>query len=291
MLPCDNPPLIELTNQKKPCGHNPWTCMWTNQSLLRHHLPKWNPNPNFHHLLPSPWKPPPLSAVNFLTTASQYNTSKHPPSSTFCTTTSSTTIFAHLHGSLYALVHATIADFNLHGSGSTFISASTTAPPWNLHQFTPINTAQCSTTKTQQNLAHQIRKPWQHHFLHTVPHQARELATHSTMEPAPATITRAWEKADNHCSCVSPWTNHHSSVIFLHAPTAVLQPSPLATQIWTQTITIMLVGEEPVATFSHHAGEIWPLLDLPQLPREKETMEVETIIPKRENALPRVNLW
>ena len=56
MLPCDNPPLIELTNQKKPCGHNPWTCMWTNQSLLRHHLPKWNPNPNFHHLLPSPWQ-------------------------------------------------------------------------------------------------------------------------------------------------------------------------------------------------------------------------------------------
>jgi len=39
---CHNPPLTKLTNQILP----------------RHHLPKWNPNPNFPPLLPSPWQPP-----------------------------------------------------------------------------------------------------------------------------------------------------------------------------------------------------------------------------------------
>jgi len=38
MLPCCNPTLIELTNQKKPRGHNPCTCMWTNRGVPRHHL-------------------------------------------------------------------------------------------------------------------------------------------------------------------------------------------------------------------------------------------------------------
>jgi len=50
---CGNPPLIELTNQKKPRGHNPCTCMWTNKVVPRHHLPSLpqsrNPSFTFHH--------------------------------------------------------------------------------------------------------------------------------------------------------------------------------------------------------------------------------------------------
>jgi len=54
MVPCGNPPLIELTNQKKPRGHNPCTCMWTNKVVPRHHhlLPS---NPSSQHSRP-PWQ-------------------------------------------------------------------------------------------------------------------------------------------------------------------------------------------------------------------------------------------
>jgi len=54
MVPCGNPPLIELTNQKKPCGHNPCTCMWTNIVPRHHHL--LPSNPGSQHSRP-PWQP------------------------------------------------------------------------------------------------------------------------------------------------------------------------------------------------------------------------------------------
>ena len=38
--------------------HGPPLTKLTNHTLPHHHLPKWNPNPNFPPLLPSPWQPP-----------------------------------------------------------------------------------------------------------------------------------------------------------------------------------------------------------------------------------------
>jgi len=45
--------------------HDPPLTKLTNHTLTSHYLQKWNPNPNFPPLLPSPW-PPSTAAATYI---------------------------------------------------------------------------------------------------------------------------------------------------------------------------------------------------------------------------------
>jgi len=84
------------------CHYPPLTKL-INQSLPRHHLSKWNPNPNFSPFPPSPCRQPPISSSNFQPPCHHIIDHRFPPPAPIAATTYTSHghhIFVNLHCSI-----------------------------------------------------------------------------------------------------------------------------------------------------------------------------------------------
>jgi len=157
MVPCSNPPLIELTNQKKPRGYNPCTCIWTNKVVPRHHhlLP---PNPSSQHSRP-PWQP-------LLCHHRPCACSMHPTAVSRCCSPSTHRSNHHHHGSRHSHRHRNSAIFNLlHHHANAAITNTSIAPAASSRSRTTVNDAPTVVVRTYTICVHrsssspQFRQP------------------------------------------------------------------------------------------------------------------------------------